>query len=335
MADCWASFPVEASSNPEFGHADPYFSNQGEAGTCVRHALAKALQYRFEKFVSKAAYRKDESPLKACCVDPSDSLETLATVSVLVNELSSSGAKGTWPEAYDGKRLKLVGRKGKVYELQVSVKPRQGPCREGDVVVLAWAKYLGIEQDAHSRHALFCQEASSDSIRLRNSWGKHMEWVPIERDHEAVDSTYEVEVTKLVQQKIRGPDEEFLAAAKLEYDSTAKPGLNIRGKCTREGCPANGRMTWCNLSTNASGENLLLMPGRCSLCGAGLENGGVELGFCQCSWEISGCYDAGHGKPVDLTGRNLEGTASGADVVKTWPIQGSALNYRKFIVKTW
>lgn len=334
MADCWATCLADTSAEPEFKDDDPYFSNQGEAGTCVRHALAKALNYKFKEFVSKKAYKEDGSLLKARCVDPEDSFKTEATVNVLVNGLSKSGAKGCWPEDYDEHGFKLVGRRGKVYELKVSVQKRSGPCQAGDVVVVKMAELNKRYASGHSLHAVFCQVAEPNRLKLRNSWGSHMEWIPVERGHKAIECFYDVQITDLVQQKMKGRDEQFLTAAHWKASAEdVKPGLNIGGKCAGHACSESGKMVWCSLGNNPEGEDLMMMPARCPKCGQGLEDGGDVLGFYQCSWDISGCCDEGDGSVRSLRGDQMKGTAS--DDTKMWPLKASGLNFRKLSVKTW
>ena len=181
---------------------------------------------------------------------------------------------------------------------------------------------LGWSTKGHGLHAVFCQDGRSEEIALRNSWGSYKEYIRIKRDHDAIERVYEVEITKLVQQKLRVPDEEFhTAKSRFQRCSAAhqllKPGLNIQGRC-RGRCR---KMVWCNLGKNSAGDDLMLMPGRCPSCSAGLENGGSTLGFYQCSWQISGFYGGGNGKAEILKGESLRGTVSPVDGFQSWQLE--------------
>ena len=96
----WAQRPYSPSrvhKEEPFTVNDPFFSNQGAAGTCVRHAVAKGVQ-REITYHTKNNYV----------------FNTAAVVQWLVDH-KHNGAEGAWPQDYSGARGQIIGDDGHVY----------------------------------------------------------------------------------------------------------------------------------------------------------------------------------------------------------------------------
>ena len=72
--------PEWDAGQPEFKEDEPYYSNQGAAGTCVRHAVAKAIQREITRYTQNKI-----------------ALHTMTLVQWLVNENPQFGADGCRP----------------------------------------------------------------------------------------------------------------------------------------------------------------------------------------------------------------------------------------------
>ncbi len=125
----------DTSKQHEFSEHDLYYSNQGGAGTCVRHAVAKGMQREI------TGYTKNKY-----------SFHTSALVGFLVNA-KNFGANGCWPTDYDGVTGQVIGKGGKVFDVGIHIKQvEQGA---GHVFVLELAKLFKEYEPGHDLHAVF------------------------------------------------------------------------------------------------------------------------------------------------------------------------------------
>merc|ERR1711976_743648 len=98
----------------EFDEDDVFFSNQGAAGTCVRHAVAKGIQ---SEMIKKTNGRF--------------AFHTGALVQWLVNH-HKRGAGGAFTAAYDKASGQIVGDGGLIFSLEIRVH-RVRDVRDGEV----------------------------------------------------------------------------------------------------------------------------------------------------------------------------------------------------------
>jgi len=178
---CNATCEVDTTANSEFSETDCYYSNQGEAGTCVRHAVAKGMQREIKGYTGLQFH-------------------TSAAVQFLVNA-SNKGADGCWPTDFQGTKGQVIGPHGKVYEVDVWV--RQCNDFEGHVWVLELNKLWKEYEPGHDMHAVFSQykdvKDGNNIHTLRNSWGHYKEKFKIRHNHPAVHSCYYVKIRSLIK----------------------------------------------------------------------------------------------------------------------------------------
>ena len=86
----------------EFSEDDIYYSNQGAAGTCTRHAVAKGIQKEITGYTNMQ-----------------HKFHTLALVQFLVNHVKN-GSNGAYVMDYDGASGQLVGDGGNIYSLEIT-----------------------------------------------------------------------------------------------------------------------------------------------------------------------------------------------------------------------
>lgn len=98
---CFTDCPEDTNHEDEFSERDVLYSNQGDAGTCVRHAVAKALQMLIGKH-SKYQFH------------------TMSLVSFLVLK-KPMGPNGMWPTHLDGVKGRVNGRHGMLFDLEFNV----------------------------------------------------------------------------------------------------------------------------------------------------------------------------------------------------------------------
>ena len=97
--------PKEAMNDPLWSDNDPWYSNQKNENTCVRHSLAKALCY------NKHSYK--------LCIKPKDMINQL----MQVNQVYGAGT--AHPLDWNGKVITLTHQEtGAVYDCTVSVEER-------------------------------------------------------------------------------------------------------------------------------------------------------------------------------------------------------------------
>jgi len=187
---CNAPCLSNTSDQVEFREDDIYFSNQGEAGTCVRHAIAKAMQREITGFT------KDK--LK---------FNTSALVGFLVTKLDGNKAKGCWPTDFDGVSGSVLGKRGIIYDVKLRIRKVENGA--GHVQVLELAKIYPDYEPGHDLHAVFAQYGNSNTHTLRNSWGTHKEWINIPKNKTStlIHSSYYVWIMHLEKQNMTGPSQ--------------------------------------------------------------------------------------------------------------------------------
>jgi len=177
---CNAERPVNNSHEPDFDQDDIYYSNQGQAGTCARHAVAKAMQREI------TGYTKDEYKFL-----------TSALVQFLVMSLSQKGADGCSPADFDGVKGQVIAEGGRVCEVEIGVqKTDRGNYAHVAVVHL---NELGLQEtwpEGHDCHALFIEESDHHAATLRNSWGTHLDHLEVA--HAMISEFYYVKIRTLI-----------------------------------------------------------------------------------------------------------------------------------------
>eukprot|EP00475_Leptophrys_vorax_P045272 TRINITY_DN9333_c0_g1_i2.p1 TRINITY_DN9333_c0_g1~~TRINITY_DN9333_c0_g1_i2.p1 ORF type:complete len:272 (-),score=62.94 TRINITY_DN9333_c0_g1_i2:167-982(-) len=169
-----------------------YYSNQGNAGTCSRHALAKAICREI------STRTKDKLVV---------SIESL--VGVLIQVVKGEGAaKGAHPIAWNGVSVIVHGCDNNLYEATVGVQKAEFN-REccfnivcGDLRLLLPREYGSRKEPA--LHALFCSSfIDNKKVVLQNSWGNLHKQITMDIDYyKSLDKyviAYNVEVVKFTK----------------------------------------------------------------------------------------------------------------------------------------
>jgi hypothetical protein len=201
---CNAECDRDTSHEKEFSEEDLFYSNQGKSGTCVRHAIAKAVQFDMQ-WTFKSKHK----------------LHTSALVSFLVNSIRK-GADGCWPLEFDNVKGQVIGHKGEVFEIHLQVgKDKFNYSGQGHgygtkhyvgrVFVLELAKIYDNWKPGHDLHAVFCQDSRRTGTGmeyvLRNSWGSHREYIKIRaKEAKAVHSIFYVTILHLILKGYKEPD---------------------------------------------------------------------------------------------------------------------------------
>ena len=96
-------YPTTAGHDKPWDDDDPHYSNQMQTGTCVRHALAKALAL-------------DRLTSKYIDVKPKD------LINLLLTARRDKGASGAHPMDWNGKVLEIASLKdGHIYDCTIEV----------------------------------------------------------------------------------------------------------------------------------------------------------------------------------------------------------------------
>jgi len=161
---------------------DPYYSAQGQAGTCTRHALAKSI------------YREVEGWTQGRIHIPISS-----AVTMLVNQKPELGGRGGWPEEWNGIKGTVVGEGGHIYDLTLRV-DHVKPDSVGHIAVVDLRSVLPDyknekEEKLHSMFVLF--RSGDDEVICQNSWGECDKMIHISKQ-EATVRFYYVTVTDLI-----------------------------------------------------------------------------------------------------------------------------------------
>jgi len=161
-------------SAEERGHkidpTDPFYSNQGGAGTCTRHAVAKALLLEVRGYT-----------------DVNFHVDNI--VSLLINAVRAGG-DGAWPSSYDNQDIQVDADDGNVYELKWAVKelPREqllegwpGHIAVVDLREVMESGYFTEEEmEEAQKHSMFIRDWDDEHIICQNSWGEKYKkmWIP-------------------------------------------------------------------------------------------------------------------------------------------------------------
>lgn len=172
LIGCNVEGPAEATRNPPYVDGDPYYSNQGQAGTCVRHAIAKALYREISGYTERT-----QNPVYP---------RTSDLVAMLLNLRPELGANGTWPTIYDDLRGTAADNRGNIYRIHFKVW-EQTNARDIErgafhVICIDLHHLFPNEYDLHSWHAMFSQYKTSDGFEFRNSWGRSKERIRLTVD---------------------------------------------------------------------------------------------------------------------------------------------------------
>ena len=184
-----AGYPFE-TKECEFKEDDPYYSDQGFAFTCVRHALAKAI-YR-----EISGWTKNRINIK---------VENLVTA--LLNCRRDRGGRGAYVDDWNNKTLACQGKRGHVYDITLKIETTS-KLDASHIVCIDLREYLDFFKNHKERqgHAMFCefQDPKKKEVILRNSWGSKDKYINVKFNASNVTAYY-VHVKDLVW---RGVDSE-------------------------------------------------------------------------------------------------------------------------------
>lgn len=177
---CNAKCQVNNAHEPDFDQTDIYYSNQGQAGTCARHAVAKAMQREITGYTDNQ-YR----------------FLTSALVQFLVMSLSQKGADGCYVTDLDGAKGQVIAEGGYVCQVEIGVRESDN----GDYAHVAVVHLNNLDlretwPEGHDCHALFIKERGFHSLTLRNSWGNHLD--NLEVAHSKISEFYYVTIRTLI-----------------------------------------------------------------------------------------------------------------------------------------
>lgn len=149
---------------------DPYYSNQGEAGTCVRHAIAKAIIREISGYTDHVI-----------------KFNVICLAQLLNFARRDLGAGGAHPEDFHMVDILASSLDGHCYDLKIEVQGvplnRSGGYH---VVCLDLRQFLpSFRNRAEPQlHAMFCLSRNADgsTIFLKNSWGHQNELLSIDTD---------------------------------------------------------------------------------------------------------------------------------------------------------
>lgn len=168
------------SDQPEFIEDEPFYSSQGAAGTCVRHAIAKSIQ--------GDVIENSENKI---------GLHTITLVQWLVDELGKRGAEGSNPMEFDGASGTVVGQGGYIFDLSIKINMAEDKPAKHHVAGIDMGKCdLNISKaySKHTMHVLFCESCNDGEATLRNSWGRTCEYIKLTDDHPAWVACWDVKV---------------------------------------------------------------------------------------------------------------------------------------------
>ena len=176
--------PEWDAGQPEFKEDEPYYSNQGAAGTCVRHAVAKAIQREITGYTQNKI-----------------ALHTMTLVQWLVNENPQFGADGCRPCDFDECKGTLVGQGGYIFDVAINIFATENK-RSYHVAAVDLGDCLeGYEPGA--LHAMFCESYDSEGqSELRNSWGTSHEYITLPDESPAWRGCWYVQVTDFIWRRV-------------------------------------------------------------------------------------------------------------------------------------
>jgi hypothetical protein len=229
--------PANASRHEEFGDEDdPYWSNQGESGTCARHALAKGI-YR-----EISGYTKNHVTCR---------ISNLVTMLLTTNQAPGGG--GAAVTAWNDLVGSFADLRGRVYD--ISFRVREVPLREGQRgvhIACIDLHHIWRQYPPRSLHAMFVLYADGHSLTLKNSWGNENQKVKLDFDQFARDpyaKGYYLQVRHLVRRDfINGRNYEIrLAGDGQWFCLCCRRGRSNGGlMCKKDACGWNQ----CQASTN-------------------------------------------------------------------------------------
>jgi len=200
--------PEWDSGQPEFIEDQPFYSNQGAAGTCVRHAVAKAVQREIIEHT-----------------DNRIALHTMSLVQWLVDENPQFGANGCWPDDFHSCAGTLIGQGGYIYDVTINILATEDRARSRVGVIDLGDCLEGYEPGA--LHALFCESNDGVLTNLRNSWGTSHEYIELEDESPAWRGRFDVTVTDFVWRNggDAGEDITFCAGGEWSTDGCEWPAF--------------------------------------------------------------------------------------------------------------
>ena len=145
--------PPEFFDLPDEVEEDIYYSNQGQTGSCVRHALAKAVK----RAINLLTHGSVNIPVNNL-------------INMLLTNRADLGEQGAEPEEWDGKKGCVHCTRNYIYQIQLHVERRTLDVENADVICVDLHDALP-KWKKDSWHALFSYETVGDLIHLKNSWG--------------------------------------------------------------------------------------------------------------------------------------------------------------------
>lgn len=159
---------------PNYKLEDPYYSNQGGSGTCVRHALAKAIVREITGWTKNHI-----------------SVDTNSIVTSLLNSRRTLGARGARVLDWNNTSAVVQDQFGHIYEYVLHITTTNNH-KASHISCVDLRNILPEYKNKKERqgHAMFNEFQDDNYVICRNSWGSYKEKIKIHKNEPSLDLYY-------------------------------------------------------------------------------------------------------------------------------------------------